>query len=296
MAEATLFAALPVNNTGKCKPKKFDVDPKWFHQKYAVELVPTYLLAAEIGCVNEHVNFLARKFGIPIRPRLPKAKKVVRVQLDMARAAWLYEIMRMNCRDIGQELGVNGSTIGKRLRAAGVAIRHHNDTKRGAKARNRIELDAKKVIKLYLTRFESGQTVADHFGVERGVIDRILRENKIPKKPMSETRNFWGEKSPNWRADLTEEDRAKRRDMYQQAEWRAKVYARDNFTCQKCGDDEGGNLNAHHIEPHCRNREAAWDVNNGITLCAPCHRAFHSRYGLKRCTRADLNEYIEISA
>lgn len=292
MAEATLFAALPVSNTGKSKPKKFNIDPQWFYRKYAVDLVPTYILAAEIGCVNEHVNFLARKFGIPIRPRQPKAKKVIRAHFDLTRAAWLYEVMRLSCADIGEQLGVSGCCVRKRLKAAGYHIRHHNDTKRGAKSKNRIELDERQVIRLYLTKFESAQTVANKFGVERGVIDRILRENSVPKKPIAEARNFWGESSPQWRAVLTEEERASRRDMHQQSQWREKVYARDRYTCQKCGDNEGGNLNAHHIEPHCRNKDLAWDVNNGITLCAPCHRAFHSRYGLKKCSRADLVEYL----
>lgn len=135
MAEATLFAALPVSNKGKNKPKKFNVDPQWFYQKYAVDLVPTYQLADEIGCVNEHVNFLARRFGIPIRPRQPKAKTVVRVEFDLSRAAWLYEVMRVSCNDIGEQLGVSGCTVRKRLRRAGFNIRHHNDTKRGAKAK-----------------------------------------------------------------------------------------------------------------------------------------------------------------
>ena len=30
---------------------------------------------------------------------------------------------------------------------------------------------------------------------------------------------------------------------------RKKAFERDNFTCQKCDDGNGGNLNAHHIKP-----------------------------------------------
>jgi 5-methylcytosine-specific restriction endonuclease McrA len=70
------------------------------------------------------------------------------------------------------------------------------------------------------------------------------------------------------------------------------VYERDGFTCQKCGDDSGGNLNAHHVEPHCANKELRWSVSNGITLCKTCHTQFHRRYGVKRCGRPELEEYL----
>lgn len=54
-----------------------------------------------------------------------------------------------------------------------------------------------------------------------------------------------------WRHDLTKEERelSKNR-MYspQYREWRTKVYHRDNYICQVCKSNQGGNLVAHHIE------------------------------------------------
>lgn len=35
--------------------------------------------------------------------------------------------------------------------------------------------------------------------------------------------------------------------MHSNDTWRPRVFARDAFTCQKCGDASGGNLRAHHI-------------------------------------------------
>jgi hypothetical protein len=293
MAEATLCAERLECNRGKRKPKKFDIDPDWFRQKYEAEQTSVSDLAAMIGCNTEHIKFFVAKFGIPRRPigsvRKPSPLKVV---LDISEITRLYVDERMACNRIAERFGCDGGSVRKRLVAAGVKIRHHNDTKRGAKARNRIELDAAAVIEMYGRRYESGATVAKAFGVERCVIDRILRENGIPKKPMAETRNFWGENSPNWRHNITDEERAKRRDHNKQAAWRIQIYERDKYTCQKCGDADGGNLNAHHVEPHCRDKEKRWKIDNGVTLCVPCHRAFHSQYGLKRCNRADLVEYL----
>jgi len=77
------------------------------------------------------------------------------------------------------------------------------------------------------------------------------------------------------------------RDLPQYKKWRGDVFARDNFTCQHCG--QYGHVHAHHIEQlqglvnkyqittaqqtiMC---DPFWDVNNGIVLCDPCHRAEH---------------------
>jgi hypothetical protein len=57
---------------------------------------------------------------------------------------------------------------------------------------------------------------------------------------------------------------------------RKKIFRRDNFTCQDCGDDSGGNLNAHHIVPSSESEEQRHDIENGITLCIDCHSQRHN--------------------
>ena len=67
--------------------------------------------------------------------------------------------------------------------------------------------------------------------------------------------------------------------------WRGRVYERDEFTCQFC-DVVGGELNADHIKSFAviivennvktyddaMNCGELWDVENGRTLCVPCHK------------------------
>lgn len=53
--------------------------------------------------------------------------------------------------------------------------------------------------------------------------------------------------------------------------WRDKVFRRDHYTCQLCGDK--GTLNAHHIKKKSRYPSLAHRVQNGITLCYKCHNA-----------------------
>jgi 5-methylcytosine-specific restriction endonuclease McrA len=59
--------------------------------------------------------------------------------------------------------------------------------------------------------------------------------------------------------------------------WRYDVFARDKFTCQECDDKKGGNLNAHHIKSFANFPSLRLDIDNGITLCEPCHKKKHSK-------------------
>jgi hypothetical protein len=50
------------------------------------------------------------------------------------------------------------------------------------------------------------------------------------------------------------------------------VFERDGFTCQECGATKIF-LNADHIKPWATHPDLRYDVDNGRTLCVPCHQA-----------------------
>ncbi len=54
-------------------------------------------------------------------------------------------------------------------------------------------------------------------------------------------------------------------------EWRAGVFTRDDFTCQLCGQ-RGGWLEADHIKSFNLFPDLRLSLENGRTLCRPCHR------------------------
>lgn len=113
-----------------------------------------------------------------------------------------------------------------------------------------------------------------------------LRLANLGKHPSEETRkklseSHKGEKGSNWQGGITPINE-KLRKHYKYDDWRIAVFEKDNYTCQFCGDNKGGNLNAHHIKPFSKFPELRLDINNGITLCDVCHRTKGLHKGLGR--------------
>lgn len=92
------------------------------------------------------------------------------------------------------------------------------------------------------------------------------------------SRKRQGPSHPSWRHDLTEDERARKRNVNKNRQWRIAVYERDDYRCQVCGE-RGGALEAHHLDAYNKFRSKRFRVGNGTTLCESCHTAFHSEYG-----------------
>lgn len=110
--------------------------------------------------------------------------------------------------------------------------------------------------------------------------------NKTQRKYIS------GEEHPNWDHSKSKEEREKNRWLHEQKIWRKIIYERDNYTCQRCGDDRGGNLVAHHINSYDWCKDERWNIDNGITLCNKCHKEFHGIYGYGGNTRKQFEEFM----
>ena len=51
---------------------------------------------------------------------------------------------------------------------------------------------------------------------------------------------------------------------------RANIYARDEFTCQYCGEEKGSEeLNLDHVVPRAQDGKTSW--TNIVTSCIPCN-------------------------
>ena len=79
-----------------------------------------------------------------------------------------------------------------------------------------------------------------------------------------------GENNPNWNGGVTSKNE-KIRKSKRYKEWAYKIKVRDDYTCRMCGE-RGGKLHADHVKPFSIYSELRFDLNNGQTLCKPCHK------------------------
>ena len=100
--------------------------------------------------------------------------------------------------------------------------------------------------------------------------------NKGVKQPERSGPNhhFWGKKRPevsgcnnvNWKGGVS----ANARFNNDYRIWRDRVFVRDNYTCQICGVTNVY-VQADHIKRYSEFPELRYDIDNGRTLCVPCH-------------------------
>ena len=119
-------------------------------------------------------------------------------------------------------------------------------------------------------------------------MDDITKQNKKE----AQSKRMSRENHPNWNPNKTNEERENKREIDGYYNWRKEVYERDNYTCQCCGDNKGGNLNAHHIYGYSEYEDFRTELWNGITLCKKCHDLYHSKFGYKNINWDNFKKFL----
>ena len=98
---------------------------------------------------------------------------------------------------------------------------------------------------------------------------KMSLENRIKQSEMRK-----GEKCHFWRGGVCKDNLLIRNSLEYKL-WREKIFKRDNYTCQWCGNKSGNGkrveLNADHIKPFSLFPELRFELSNGRTLCKDCH-------------------------
>lgn len=155
--------------------------------------------------------------------------------------------------------------------------------------------------KQYLVNKKSLREIAEMTEVPFRTIKRWLDKFGIPLRSQSESRSvkYWAEVGPanpmwgklgalnsNWKGGLATE----RDTFYSTQKWkktRAKVWKRDNATCQRCNKkrehktNKRNNFHIHHIKSFAIKHLRA-KLSNLVLLCKKCHEFVHSKKNKNR--------------
>lgn len=111
-----------------------------------------------------------------------------------------------------------------------------------------------------------------HVGYGRGIPrSKEVREKMSLSKKGKPHLNQRGKFHYNWKGGINPINDTIRKSLEYKL-WRTAVFERDAYTCVWCGDKTSGNLNADHIKRFSDYPELRFAIDNGRTLCVPCHR------------------------
>lgn len=123
-------------------------------------------------------------------------------------------------------------------------------------------------------------------GVTKTICTKPGRNQKRCRQCCYKARKGAG--NSNWKGGVTTESH-KIRNSERYIAWRKKVFKRDNYTCQFCGQ-RGGCLNADHIKPFSTYPYLRFVLSNGRTLCKQCHKKTDTYLGKVKKTQAKANQ------
>lgn len=186
----------------------------------------------------------------------------------------LYTVECKSLKTIGALYGVNAQTVLNRLREYDIPSRTSGEHKLGKPhSQEHREKIAQALKGKPLTEERKKKISTAHKG-------KHLTPEHIAKIS-GQNSPCWGrsgDKHPMWKGGVsTEQNRL--RQSYQYKLWRTSVFKRDAYVCRVC-KNKPPYVQAHHIVRFGilfaeQNWTLMWDIDNGLTLCRPCHRKIH---------------------
>lgn len=119
----------------------------------------------------------------------------------------------------------------------------------------------KKLHKIHKKNWKIGREKLNSGNFQKGI---------IPWNTGKKCLQLSGQNHGAWKGGITPLYK-KIRQSFEYQQWRKSIFERDNYTCQKC-NQRGKKLQADHIKKFALYPELRFDLNNGRTLCIPCHK------------------------
>lgn len=121
---------------------------------------------------------------------------------------------------------------------------------------------------------------------------RVNHEGKVYCRACAKKIFNSGSNHPLYNPNITDEERARKRNYNDYIDFIKRVLQRDNYICQCCKNRILGNAQVHHLDGYNWCIEKRTDDTNGITLCRSCHSNFHAQYGKGNNTKEQFEEWM----
>lgn len=154
-------------------------------------------------------------------------------------------------------LGISRGNKGKKRKPHNLTPEHRLAISRGLKGKKKSPIAIEKLSKRML---------GNKIGLGR-------KHTLETRRKISEAHK--GERSYMWKGGITSINEQIRRSLEYKL-WRESVFERDNYTCVWCGARGGQgkrvDLHADHVKSFAYYPELRFAIDNGRTLCVPCHK------------------------
>jgi transposase len=239
------------------KPRK-EVRPtrEWLMQKHFEEGVTWKDIRKMIGYGAATFHKLLKDYDIPCKEYIPVEEIVSKEDLYQ----W-HVVEGLTAVRIAAKLGCNNSAISRLIK------KYQLDPERPLVNIPRVLPVSKEELKhLYNDKLLSCREIGKQYNVSIPTVRRWLKHYDIPRRAY-EQRVGRETKRVFTRSAIP----ATRFGREFNAQEREQILSRDGYQCQmpECGCKEAWKLEVHHIIP--TEHEGTNDLNNGITLCRPCH-------------------------
>lgn len=122
----------------------------------------------------------------------------------------------------------------------------------------------------------------------------MSKVHKGKKCPYAKPPKMFGEDNYNWKGGITPINTKIRNSLVYKM-WRKNVFERDNYTCQIC-NQRGNKLHADHIKPFALYPKLRLSINNGRTLCVPCHKKTDTYLSKIKLWQKSLKQEIHVES
>ena len=200
-----------------------------------------------------------------------------------------YYISKLSFREIGDKYNSTKSNIQNLFKSLGLQPRNRSESIKNqwVGATNR-RLEQSKRAKATLIEDTKVRDKALQLSKSEESIDKIRKSKLGSNNPMY---GITGQRHHNWNPNITDYERERLRKDKRYVTWSHNVKLRDKFTCMKCGDKSGGNLESHHISSFNSDVDNRYNISNGVTLCTKCHKDFHLKYGYGNNTKNQFKQW-----